>query len=86
MLCHSDYAERVVASLTHQVQSKCYGGNRYASIECIALYNFIDTKTSLPLSTSQYFIHNSVFQSFLYDDSKQDDATTAAHRKLILFF
>ena len=37
VLCLSDYADRVVASFSHQRQSEYYGGNRYVSIEGIAL-------------------------------------------------
>ena len=40
VLCRRDYAERVVASFAHQIQSTYYGGNRYVSIEVIALENF----------------------------------------------
>ena len=37
VLCLHDYAESVVASFPHQIQSEYYGGNRYVSIEGIAL-------------------------------------------------
>ena len=40
MLCRRDYAERVVASFTHQIQSEYYGGNISVSIEGIALEKF----------------------------------------------
>ena len=40
MLCRPDFAERVVASFSHQIQSEYYGGNRYVSIEVIALEHF----------------------------------------------
>ena len=40
LLCHRDYAERVVASFPHQRQSEYYGVNRYVSIEGIALEHF----------------------------------------------
>ena len=40
VLCRRDYSERVVASFSHQIQSKCYGGNLSVSIEGIALENF----------------------------------------------
>ena len=32
VLCCCDYAERVVASFTHQIQSEYYGGNISVSI------------------------------------------------------
>ena len=38
--CRRDYAERVVASFSNQIQSEYYGGNRSVSIEGIALENF----------------------------------------------
>ena len=44
MLCWRGYAYRVVASFSHQKQSEYYGGNRYVSIEGIALEHF----SSLP--------------------------------------
>ena len=40
VLCRHDYAERVLASFANQVQSEYYGGNRYVSIEGIALEQF----------------------------------------------
>ena len=40
VLCNHDYAERVVASFANQIQSEYYGGNRYVSIEVIALGYF----------------------------------------------
>ena len=35
VLCCRDYADRVVASFYHQIQSEYYGGNRSMSIEVI---------------------------------------------------
>ena len=40
VLCRRDYAERVVASFDNQIQYEYYVGNRYVSIEGIALENF----------------------------------------------
>ena len=40
VLCRRDYAERVVASVANQIQSKYYGGNISVSIEGIALEHF----------------------------------------------
>ena len=40
VLCRRDYAERLVASFSHQIQSECYGGNRSVSIEGIVLEHF----------------------------------------------
>ena len=41
VLCRRDYAEIVVASFSHQIQSGYYGGNIYVYIEVIALEHFI---------------------------------------------
>ena len=43
VLCRRDYSERVVASSANQIQSEYYGGNRYVSIEGIALEQFSAT-------------------------------------------
>ena len=40
IICCRDYAERVVASFSNQIQSEYYGGNRYVSIEGIVLEHF----------------------------------------------
>ena len=40
MLCRRDYAEKVVASFAHQIQSEYYGSNRSVSIEGIVLEQF----------------------------------------------
>ena len=40
MLCCRDYDERVVDSFPYQIQYEHYIGNRYVSIECIALDPF----------------------------------------------
>ena len=40
MLCRHDYADRVVASFPHKIQSEYYGGNISVSIEGIALESF----------------------------------------------
>ena len=40
VLCHRDYAERLVASFINQIQSEYYGGNIFVSIEVIALEHF----------------------------------------------
>ena len=39
LLCRRDYAERVVTSFAHQIQSEYYGVNISVSIEGIALEN-----------------------------------------------
>ena len=40
VLCRHDYSERLVASVSNQIQSQYYGGNRYLSIEGIVLEHF----------------------------------------------
>ena len=40
VLCLCDYDDRLVACFANQTQSEYYGGNRYVSIEGIALENF----------------------------------------------
>ena len=40
VLCCRDYADRVVASFSHQTELEYYGGNRSVSIEVITLENF----------------------------------------------
>ena len=55
MLCRRDYAERVVDSFPHQIQSEYYGGNRSVSIEGIALEHF----NALPhteINSSLFFV------------------------------
>ena len=43
VLCHRDYIERVVANFSHQIKSEYYVGNRYMSIEGVALKHFSAT-------------------------------------------
>ena len=62
-LCRRDYAERVVASFSNQIQSKYYGGNRSVSIEGIALENFVQHHRQISIHIHfhvhgmQYFTH-----------------------------
>ena len=37
VLCHSDYAERVAAIFSHQIQSEYWGGKRSMSVEVLYL-------------------------------------------------
>ena len=76
-----DYAERVVASFANQIQSEYYGGNISVSIEGIALEIFSAAPHADINSTTPSRPRHAVFHSFLSDDSKQDAATTTAHRK-----
>ena len=78
------YAEKVVASFSHQIQSQYYGGNRSVSIEGVALGHFSAfLQTEINLSTKAFQRH-AVFRSFLSDDIKQDSATTTAHIKSLI--
>ena len=59
-----DYAERVVASFTNQIQSGYYGGNIYVSIEGITLEHFsASTKAYIKSSTISCQRHE-LFHSF----------------------
>ena len=84
IICCRDYAERVVASFTNQIQYEYYGVNRSVSIEGISLEHFsaalqVDINSST-LSRPRH----AVFHSFLSVDSKQDAATTTAHSKRLI--
>ena len=81
LLCCCDYAERVVASFAHQIQSEYYVGNRYVSVEGVTLEHF----SALPWieinSSTKPFPRHAMFHYFLSDDRKQDAATTTSHSK-----
>ena len=81
MLCRCEYAERVVASFTHQIKSEYYGENRSVSIEGIALGNFSALPQTEIKASTKSCPHHVVFYSFLSDDRKQDYANTTVHRK-----
>ena len=79
VLCRRYYDERTVVSVSHQIQPECYGRNISVSIEGIALEQ---RRTSIQL-------HHNVnltqcFTIFLFDDSKQDAATTTTHSKSLI--
>ena len=63
-LCCCDYAEQVVASFAHQIQSEYHGVNICVSIEVIVLEQFSDTKHPLQLFTPQSRTRHSMFHSF----------------------
>ena len=84
MICRRDYAERLVASFAHQIQSEYYGGNRSVYIEGIALEHFsVLPQTEIKTSTKSCPYH-ALFHSFLSYKSKQDAATTTAHKNTLL--
>ena len=66
MLCRRDYAEKLIASFAKQIQSEYYGGNRYASIDGIALEHF----SALPHTEIKSFTEpcpcHAVFRSFFW--------------------
>ena len=77
VICRHDYAERVVASFSRQIQSEYYGGNRSVTIEGIVLEHFsalpkADINTTTPSrqrhAVFHYFyliIENRMFQLLL---------------------
>ena len=83
--CCRYYAEILVASFAHQMQSEYYGGNQSVSIEGIALDKFSAPTLIETSSTPKECTHHTVF-SFIFfsDDSKQYYATTISHRKCII--
>ena len=83
-MCHKYYAELVVASFSHKIQSEYYDGNSYVSIEGIALEHFSATYKEIYSLSLYICTYNTAFHSFLNDQSKQDSATTDAHRKIIM--
>ena len=64
VLCHRDYAERVVASFAHQIQSEYYGGNRAVSIEVIVLEKFSEPTHTESAATAKELTHHAMFYSF----------------------
>ena len=84
VLCHRDYAERLVASFSHQIQSEYYVGNRSVHIEGISFEHFSTVPQTEMNSSKKSCPQHEVFYYFLSDDSKQDAATTIAHRKRLI--
>ena len=84
MLCCRDYAERVVASFTKQIQSEYYGGNISVSIEGIVLEYFSALPQIEINSSTKSCLRQELFHSFFSYDSKQDDVTTTAHSNRLI--
>ena len=61
MFFHHDYAEILVYSLAHQIQSKYYGGNRSVYIEGIALEHFSEPAYTETSVTPKACTRHSVF-------------------------
>ena len=84
MLCRHDYAERVVSSFAHQIQSEYYSGNRSMSIEVIVLEHFSALpKTGINTSMESCRRH-AVFHPIFLDDDKQYASTTTSYRKHLI--
>ena len=66
MLCRRAYAERVVASSSHQIQSEYYGLNKYVSIEGISLEHFSTLPQTEIKSSTKPFPRHTVFHSFFH--------------------
>ena len=81
VICCRDYAESVVASFSHQIQSEYYGGTRSVSIEGIVLEYFSALPQTGINSYTKPCSCYAVFHYFLSDDIKQYGATSTAHRK-----
>ena len=64
VLCRRDYAERVLASFSNQIQSEYYGGNRSVSIEGIALEHFSAAPHADIMSSTLSRPRYAVFHSF----------------------
>ena len=60
VLCHCDYAERVVASFAHQIQYEHYGGNLYVFVGGIALENFSAPQQTETATPKQALTHHAV--------------------------
>ena len=84
MLCCRDYAERVFASFTNQIQSEYYGGNRSVYIDGIALEHFSALPQIEINSSTKPCPRHAVFRSILSYDRKQDAANTTAHSNRLI--
>ena len=84
VLCHRDYAERLVASFSHQIQSDYYGVNRSLYIDVIALEHFSALPQTEINSSTKSCPRHAMFHFFLSYDSKQDSATTTIHGKRLI--
>ena len=84
IICHCDYAEKVVARFSNQIQSEYYGGNISVSIECIVLEHFSTLPKADINTTTPSHQRHAVFHSFLSDDSKQSAATNTLHSKCLI--
>ena len=65
VLCCRDYAERLVTSFAHQIQSEYYSQNRSVYIEVIALENFSSYPNSGINSSTKSCPRHAVFHFFV---------------------
>ena len=84
IICRCDYDEGVVATFAHKIQSEYFSGNRSVSIEGISLENFSALPKADINSNTQSRQRHAVFNYFLYDERKQDSATTTEHSKSLI--
>ena len=84
VLCHCDYAERLVAIFSHQIQPEYYGGNISVSIEGISFEHFSSLPQTNINPTTPSLQRHEVFHSFLSDFRKQDSATTTLKIKSLI--
>ena len=64
VICRRDYDDRVVARFANQIQPEHYGGNRYVSIEVIALEHFSAVPKTDINSTTPSCQRHAVFHYF----------------------
>ena len=83
MLCSRYYAEMLVESFAHQIQSEYYGGNISVSIEGIALENVSALPKSGINSPTKSFTLHAVFHYFFRMTKKKATITTA-HIKMFI--
>ena len=72
VLCRWDYAERVVAIFTNQIQSEYYGRNIYIYIEGIKLEHLSPIETATATLSHTWPTRNYMFNYIFSDNSKHD--------------
>ena len=66
----------MVSSFAHQIQSEYYCGNIYLSIEGISMEHLSATTHTETAPEPESHTRHAIFHYFVYDDRKQDSATT----------
>ena len=82
--CRRDYAERVLARFSNQIQSKYYGKNISVSIGGGSLEDFSTIDTDTETLSHPGPTRHAMFHSIFSDHRKQDSATTATYIKNII--